>query len=661
MNSTATRSVFLLLLLVSGTAARAQRTYYNWYFGARAGLTFNTSPPTALRQPALTFAADAACISDSAGRFLFATDGRRVWDRNGQVMRGGDSINVNGYPATPVLAVRQPGRSGRYYIFRDGADMLSRRGIGYSIVDARRNGGLGEVLSRDSLREWQTPYYTSGNLRSRIVAVRHANGRDVWLVWYIHNQGYGSCLLTSRGLGPVQLDTRVLPRAQLAVGWTSLMGFGRQYLPLKASVDGRRLAVSLYQHRYEHTTAQIELADFDPAAGRVTAAFTLPDSVLHRRTGWLDGPLTTYFSGLEFSPDGSRLYADTVGGSVQQYNLLAGSAAAIAASRRPVGSVPSTTGNLAMLSDLQLAPDGRIYCSGNARNSQQHALARIETPNALGTACGYHDLAVSLDPAALPSRALPLSTNDQDLPPVVIDNAGELIAAPACAGDTVLLRSSLSPFVTATAYEWNFDDPASGADNTAAGQAPSHVFARAGTYRVTLRVVSATGQQFTVQQTVAVQPRPVVSLGADSLWCNSTPRTLSPGPQPAGSTYRWQDGSTGPSLLARAAGRYWVEVRSANGCPARAALTLRALDCYGLLPNVITPNGDASNQTFVLRGLLAADWSVRIFNRWGREIYHREHYDNSWAAEGQAAGLYYYLLSNARTGQRYKGWLEVTR
>jgi gliding motility-associated-like protein len=589
MNPTAARHILLLLFLLAGLTSRAQRTYYNWYFGSRAGLTFNTSPPTALTQPALTFAADAACISDSAGRFLFATDGRCVWDRTGQVMAGGDSINVNGYPATPVLAVRQPGSSGRYYIFRDGADMLNQRGIGYSVVDMRRNGGRGEVLSRDSLREWQTPYFSSGNLRSRIVAVRHANGRDVWVVWYIHNQGYGSCLLSSRGVGPVQLDSRVLPRAQLATGWTSLMGFGRQYLPLKASFDGRRLAVSLFQHRYEHATAQIELADFDPAAGRVTASFTLPDSVLHRRQGWLTGPWETYFSGLEFSPDGSRLYADTVGGSVQQYNLLAGNAAAIAASRRSVGSAPSALAALAVLSDLQLGPDGRIYCSNNARNSQQHALACIETPNALGPACGYHDLALNLGPAALPTRALPLSVSDHDLPPVVIDNAGELSATPACAGDTVLLRSSLSPFVTATAYEWNFDDPAAGPANTAAGQAPTHSFRLPGTYQVSVRVITSNGAQFT------------------------------------------------------------------------SRLPITIADCSFKVPNVITPNGDAANQHFVLQGLVAPDWSLAIYNRWGREVYQQEKYDNTWAAEGQPDGVYYYYLHNARTGQHLKGWVEVLR
>jgi hypothetical protein len=59
--------------------------------------------------------------------------------------------------------------------------------------------------------------------------------------------------------------------------------------------------------------------------------------------------------------------------------------------------------------------------------------------------------------------------------------------------------------------------------------------------------------------------------------------------------------------------------------------------------------------------LNAADWTLRLYNRWGREILRQEKYDNSWAATGQPDGVYYYLLTNPATGQKYTGWLEVRR
>ena len=58
----------LLCFLVS--AMQAQGEAANWYFGDRAGLNFNTSPPTALTDGALTTLEGCATISDSAGNLL---------------------------------------------------------------------------------------------------------------------------------------------------------------------------------------------------------------------------------------------------------------------------------------------------------------------------------------------------------------------------------------------------------------------------------------------------------------------------------------------------------------------------------------------------------------------------------------------------------------
>ena len=63
----------------------------------------------------------------------------------------------------------------------------------------------------------------------------------------------------------------------------------------------------------------------------------------------------------------------------------------------------------------------------------------------------------------------------------------------------------------------------------------------------------------------------------------------------------------------------------------------------------------------MLNNLTAAEWRIAIYNRWGREVFQQQKYDNRWAAPGQPDGVYYYLLTNAATGQRLKGWLEVRR
>ncbi|MGI4873777.1 MAG: gliding motility-associated C-terminal domain-containing protein [Janthinobacterium lividum] len=62
-----------------------------------------------------------------------------------------------------------------------------------------------------------------------------------------------------------------------------------------------------------------------------------------------------------------------------------------------------------------------------------------------------------------------------------------------------------------------------------------------------------------------------------------------------------------------------------------------------------------------MQGYTAANWKIRLYNRWSRKVYRLNHYNNTWDAQGQPAGLYYYLLTHIRTGQRLKGWVEIAR
>jgi gliding motility-associated-like protein len=81
-----------------------------------------------------------------------------------------------------------------------------------------------------------------------------------------------------------------------------------------------------------------------------------------------------------------------------------------------------------------------------------------------------------------------------------------------------------------------------------------------------------------------------------------------------------------------------------------------------LPPNIITPNGDDKNQFFTLADLPpdfcdARFAGVKIFSRWGRQVYESDNRSFRWAGEG-TGGIYYYLITYT-TGQRYKGWVEV--
>ena len=81
-------------------------------------------------------------------------------------------------------------------------------------------------------------------------------------------------------------------------------------------------------------------------------------------------------------------------------------------------------------------------------------------------------------------------------------------------------------------------------------------------------------------------------------------------------------------------------------------------------PNVITPNADGYNDAFQPGAAIAARCGetfrqVRIFNRWGREIFTSPDQQAIWRAEHVSAGLYFYFLEYS--DRTYKGWVEVVR
>jgi gliding motility-associated-like protein len=77
------------------------------------------------------------------------------------------------------------------------------------------------------------------------------------------------------------------------------------------------------------------------------------------------------------------------------------------------------------------------------------------------------------------------------------------------------------------------------------------------------------------------------------------------------------------------------------------------------IPNVFTPNHDATNQTFYIINLPPTGANLVITNRWGKEVYHSSSYDNKWDGGAESDGVYFYRLSIG--GQVYTGWVEILR
>lgn len=611
-----------LVLFLGHFQAFGQRENSNWYFGINAALNFSASGvPSPMAGSAMNTYEATATVSDGTGRLLFYTNSEYIWNRNNQVMVGGDNVGGHQSASQGAIAVQNPANPQQYYVFVvDGAENQLVGGLKYNLVDMSRQGGLGEVISR-------RVQVSSVSLTEKLTTVPHTNGRDTWVLvhGWLTNTFY-AYLLTASGLQPTPVVTNI---GAIHSGGGGTYGNANSVGYMRVSPNGSKLAVGIRDSHFE-------LFDFNPATGQLSNDIEL---------GY------TYRSyGVAFSPDSRLLYGTNLNYlQVYQFDLQAGSASAIANSGIVVANTYDNSGG------LQVGPNGKLYVSVN--NSQY--LAVINNPNVRGTGCGFQDNAVYLGGKSA-QIGLPNFPASQVAAPAA---AAAFTAAPSCAGSAVAFTGTTTPTLSNATASWNFGDPASGSVNTATGLATTHTYATAGTYQVTLTVTAPTlAAPATSTQSVTVVPLPSVRLGGDTLVCPNAVWTLRTNPQPAGTLYRWQDGSTGATYVARGPGQYSVEVRTtAAGCPATATLSAGPKDCPILIPNIITPNGDPQNEFFVLKGLTPSDWSLRIFDRWGRQVYDQAKYDNGWNATGQSAGLYFYLLSNPATGERHQGWVQVVR
>jgi len=109
------------------------------------------------------------------------------------------------------------------------------------------------------------------------------------------------------------------------------------------------------------------------------------------------------------------------------------------------------------------------------------------------------------------------------------------------------------------------------------------------------------------------------------------------------------------------AGRYHVEVMDSLGCLIDMIARV-PLDVDLFVPNVFTPNGDGSNDVLFIRNLPPAPSinQLMISNRWGKEVFISENYQNNWDGGGASDGVYYYKLQIA-DNDAVTGWVEIIR
>jgi gliding motility-associated-like protein len=80
-------------------------------------------------------------------------------------------------------------------------------------------------------------------------------------------------------------------------------------------------------------------------------------------------------------------------------------------------------------------------------------------------------------------------------------------------------------------------------------------------------------------------------------------------------SYLWSHGATNANVSGLTPGMYYVTITDANSC---FIVDSVAIDIPLIIPSVITPNGDHTNDDFEIVGIGGyVDISIEIYNRWG--------------------------------------------
>ncbi|MXV17064.1 gliding motility-associated C-terminal domain-containing protein [Hufsiella ginkgonis] len=182
---------------------------------------------------------------------------------------------------------------------------------------------------------------------------------------------------------------------------------------------------------------------------------------------------------------------------------------------------------------------------------------------------------------------------------------------------------------------------------------------------------------FTRTFTLTSNPLPVVDITSSqgqSISKGTVVTLTAPG---GGSSYNWTSSGAGiigpvngPSVTVRVSqtADFRVSVTNASGCAVTKSITLTMLEDYvNVLPsNLLTPNGDGKNDTWVIRNLdMYPNNEVTVYDRSGRVVFNQKNYKNDWNGNFKGEVLnedtYFYVVSFGPGIGPFKGSVTILR
>ena len=367
------RNPFLTILLsVSfySTKSFGQKEASIWFFGNECAIDFSYSYPVAVTVSAMKTDEGSTSMCNSGGWLQFYTNGAAVWNKNHQIMPHGKMLKGHVSSSQSALAVPNPGNPNIIYLFTSDAGAYAdppNVGVNYYTIDMTLDKGKGDIKGKE--------VQLVPNACEKLTAVKHKNGKDVWVMahgWCTQN--FYCYLVTKDGVSKIPVMSKI---GSIHCGGNTTDGNGIGYM--KFSPDGSKLAAVIYQNNFW------ELYDFNNETGTLSnyrVIYTPQDKLGY---------------GCEFSPNGKLFYISFYfTNEVYQYDVSFNNTADLMSSAvLVVQSLDKKMGA------LQNAIDGKIYVTKNSEY-----LGCIPNPNVKGTGCGYIEDALYLD-GGKPKLGLP--------------------------------------------------------------------------------------------------------------------------------------------------------------------------------------------------------------------------------------------------------------
>ena len=218
-----------------------------------------------------------------------------------------------------------------------------------------------------------------------------------------------------------------------------------------------------------------------------------------------------------------------------------------------------------------------------------------------------------------------------------------------CAPYTAVFKNTSIGGVT---WEWDFGDPASGADNTSTVLSPTHLYAVPGTYTVSLVANDPNTCNKTDRKefVINVYEKPDANFSYSPLSpIVNTPNIFTNLSSPNAVRFKWLFGD-GDSVVTTSRADLQHQYNSTgtfNAClVAYNALGCPDMECKPVdaiieplldVPNAFTPNSGDVNSVVMARGFGIAKIKFIIYNRWGQKVFETSNRLQGW--NGRVKGV----------------------